>query len=81
MEYNYLNSKMKNLNIQLQMNKDFLSLHQQKISNYQINRLTNNSCVKCSSKNCPKIASYSFGNNFYCWFHRIDLNVKNNFNF
>ncbi len=81
MDYSYLNSKMKNLYFKHQENKDFLNGHIQKINNYKINRLPFDSKCKCSSKNCPKKACYSFGENYYCWFHRIDLNIKNNFNF
>ena len=78
MDYKYLNSKMKNLCIRLYMYKDFLNIHQEKINQFKISKLPYNSKIKCSLKNCPKNASYVFGQNSYCWFHKININnVKN----
>lgn len=82
MNYNYSNSILKNLNIQLINYKDFLSLHQNKIKNYNINenisyRIPFNSKIKCSSNKCPKLATYNLNNLNYCWFHHIDKCIKN----
>jgi|UniRef100_A0A6C0H0B5 hypothetical protein len=53
--------------------------YQKKIQKINIERINKDHDIKCHNKNCVKLASYIFNNTYYCWFHRIDLNIKNNF--
>ena len=80
MNYNYSISTMKNINIQLIKYNEILSFHQEKIKHYKTETLCIpiNKKIKCSFGKCPKQASYSLNKTVYCWFHRIDLNLKHN---
>ena len=80
MNYNYSISTMKNINTQLTKYNEFLSLHQEKVKHHKTEtlRIPINTKIKCSFGKCPKQASYSLNNTSYCWFHRIDINLKHN---
>lgn len=51
---------------------------QEKIKRIKVERLSDEINVQCSQNKCPKNASYKFCNKYYCWYHRIDLNINNN---
>ena len=40
------------------------------------NRISSDIDTKCCSNKCPKKASYHLNNNYYCWFHNIDISLN-----
>lgn len=39
----------------------------------------NDSNQKCCISRCIKLSSYKCNNDYYCWFHRIDLEINDKF--
>ena len=76
--------KMQTLTNQASQEKIILMKHQQIIkkimasnsNNRMNNRITTSLDIKCCFINCPKKSSYYLNNNYDCWFHNIDVNLK-----
>jgi hypothetical protein len=78
MDYQLLLNKMKTLEQKHSSLKQFVDLHANKIGSIKIQKLPINDNHNCTSKCCPKKASYRFNNSYYCWFHRIDFTIHKN---
>lgn len=78
MNLNKYHTQLKHLTEQLQEQSKIMEYFQTKVKSMVIERLPNEIRVKCSCKNCPKQATYKFSNSYYCWYHRIDLNIRDN---
>lgn len=78
MDFELIHKKKMVIDAKYNNMKEFIEFHKDKMSKIKIERLSVNDNHRCSNKNCPKKASYKFNYNYYCWFHRIDLNIKNN---
>ena len=62
------------------MYKEILMKHVQNLKEIMVNHsiVRINDCTqKCCMNRCIKSSSYKYHNNYYCWFHRIDLDINN----
>ena len=67
--------------------KNILTTHLQNLQKYQISNPNqnqeklimiriNNSLHKCDINRCIKKSSYKYNEKYYCWFHKIDLEMN-----
>jgi len=55
-------------------------VHQKEIIHHHLNNIKlvqSNEPNKCSIDRCVKMGSHNINNNYYCWYHRIDINLYN----
>ena len=70
MDYLKYYNKMKILESKYYQLKDYINSNNQKNI---IKRLSNDSNYNCLIKCCPKKATYIYNDNYYCWFHKLEI--------